>query len=120
LRTEPTLAGPLRAGGVGSRNTPDRGVSGSTSRSAEWAPNVRVEAAMDAAIELSPAAHMWGQPGAAYDGISFGLSDTISHAVQLLWPRPGEQVLDIGTGAGWAARLAARRGARVTTSLRAC
>ncbi|SFQ24464.1 class I SAM-dependent methyltransferase [Tranquillimonas alkanivorans] len=69
---------------------------------------------MDTSNDLSPAARMWGAPGAAYDGISFGLSDTISHAVQLLWPRPGESVLDIGTGTGWASRLAARRGARVT------
>lgn len=62
----------------------------------------------------SPAAQMWGSTGAAYDGISFGLSDTISHCVQMLWPRPGEAILDIGTGTGWAARLAAQRGAIVT------
>ena len=63
---------------------------------------------------LSPEAQMWGNPGKSYDGISFGLSDTISHAVQALWPRPGERILDIGTGTGWAARLAAWRGATVT------
>lgn len=63
---------------------------------------------------ISPEARMWGQPGRSYDGISFGLSDTISHAVQALWPRPGERILDIGTGTGWAARLAAWRGASVT------
>ncbi|MCV2866420.1 class I SAM-dependent methyltransferase [Albidovulum sediminicola] len=63
---------------------------------------------------LSPAARMWGAPGEPYDGISFGLSDTIAHTVQALWPRPGERVLDIGTGTGWAARLAAWRGAEVT------
>ena len=63
---------------------------------------------------LTPEAHMWGQPGKSYDGISFGLSDTISHTVQALWPRPGERILDIGTGTGWAARLAAWRGASVT------
>jgi len=64
--------------------------------------------------DLSPEARMWGQPGDAYDGISFGLSDTISHTVQAIWPRPGERILDIGTGTGWAARLAAWRGAKVT------
>lgn len=63
---------------------------------------------------LTPEARMWSAPGAAYDGISFGLSDTISHAVQALWPRPGDRILDIGTGTGWAARLAAWRGANVT------
>lgn len=63
---------------------------------------------------LSPEAKMWGAPGKYYDGISFGLADTIAHAVQALWPRPGERILDIGTGTGWAARLAARRGASVT------
>ena len=69
---------------------------------------------MNTAIDLTPAARIWGQTGAAYDGISFGLADTIAHAVRLLWPQPGEGVLDIGTGTGWAARLAAGRGARVT------
>ncbi|WP_027245686.1 class I SAM-dependent methyltransferase [Leisingera daeponensis] len=63
---------------------------------------------------LRPEARMWGLPGRSYDGISFGLSDTISHTVQALWPRPGERILDIGTGTGWAARLAAWRGASVT------
>ncbi|SES22401.1 Methyltransferase domain-containing protein [Tranquillimonas rosea] len=63
---------------------------------------------------LSLEAQMWGGPGRSYDGISFGLSDTISHTVQALWPRPGEQILDIGTGTGWGARLAAWRGAYVT------
>ena len=62
----------------------------------------------------SPEAQMWGGPGTAYDGISFGLSDTISHTVQALWPRTGDRILDIGTGTGWAARLAAWRGASVT------
>ena len=69
---------------------------------------------METRTDPSAEAQMWGLPGAAYDRISFGLSDTISHAVQLLWPLPGERILDIGTGTGWAARLAARRGAQVT------
>ncbi len=69
---------------------------------------------MDTLAADSPAAQMWGSTGTAYEGISFGLSDTISHTVQMLWPMPEEKILDIGTGTGWAARLAARRGAHVT------
>ncbi|MEM8797204.1 MAG: class I SAM-dependent methyltransferase, partial [Pseudomonadota bacterium] len=63
---------------------------------------------------MSFEAEMWGKTGKAYDGISFGLSDTISHTVQTLWPKPGDRILDIGTGTGWGARLAAWRGADVT------
>ncbi|MDA7430532.1 methyltransferase domain-containing protein [Primorskyibacter aestuariivivens] len=57
---------------------------------------------------------VWGTGGAAYDPISFGLSDGIGHAVQKLCPAPGEKVLDLGTGTGWAARLVAGLGADVT------
>ncbi len=60
------------------------------------------------------AAQAWGHSGAAYDFISFGLSDALSYAVQCLWPRPGRKVLDIATGTGWTARLAAAQGADVT------
>ncbi len=59
-------------------------------------------------------AFAWGHAGASYDFISFGLSDGLSHAVQALWPEPGEHILDVATGTGWTARLVAHLGARVT------
>lgn len=59
------------------------------------------------------AARAWGHAGAHYDFISFGLSDGLSHAVQMLWPTPGERILDLATGTGWTARLAATQGAEV-------
>jgi SAM-dependent methyltransferase len=60
------------------------------------------------------AAAVWDQGGAAYDEISFGLSDAIKHAVQRLNARPEDHVLDVATGTGWAARRVAHAGARVT------
>jgi SAM-dependent methyltransferase len=59
------------------------------------------------------AAAAWGHAGANYDFISFGLSDGLSYAVQALWPVQGERILDIATGTGWTARLAAGLGAEV-------
>jgi SAM-dependent methyltransferase len=60
------------------------------------------------------AARMWGQGGSSYNDISFGLSDALAHAAQRLDPRAGEEILDVATGTGWAARNIARAGARVT------
>ncbi|WP_162915278.1 class I SAM-dependent methyltransferase [Desertibaculum subflavum] len=61
-----------------------------------------------------PAAEMWGLGGAAYDEISFGISDALAHAAQRLNARPGQRILDVATGTGWSARNAARTGAEVT------
>ncbi len=60
------------------------------------------------------AAGMWGLGGRAYDDISFGISDAITHGAQRLAARPGEQALDVATGTGWTARTVARSGAYVT------
>jgi SAM-dependent methyltransferase len=59
------------------------------------------------------AAAIWSAGGKDYDQISRGSADAIEHCVFRLDPRPGEQVLDLSTGTGWASRLVARRGSAV-------
>jgi SAM-dependent methyltransferase len=56
---------------------------------------------------------VWGSAGRRYDEISRGIADAIEHAVMRLNPQPGERILDLSTGTGWASRLVARRGATV-------
>jgi len=60
------------------------------------------------------AARTWGAGGEKYDQVSRGIADAIEHAVDALDPQPGERVLDVATGTGWAARRIAARGAIVT------
>ena len=60
------------------------------------------------------AARTWGAGGERYDEISRGIADAIEHAVDALDPQPGERILDVATGTGWAARSIAARGAIVT------
>lgn len=60
------------------------------------------------------AARTWGAGGETYDLVSRGIADAIEHAVDRLNPQPGERILDVGTGTGWAARSIAVRGATVT------
>ena len=60
-----------------------------------------------------PAA-VWSSGGKAYDRISYGIADSIEHAVLRLDPMPGERILDLSTGTGWTSRIVARRGATVT------
>jgi ubiquinone/menaquinone biosynthesis C-methylase UbiE len=58
-------------------------------------------------------ATVWSAGGNQYDEISRGIADAIEHCVLRLNPQPGERILDLSTGTGWASRLAARRGAAV-------
>ncbi len=60
------------------------------------------------------AARTWGAGGQGYDEVSRGIADAIEHAVDALDPQPGEHILDVATGTGWAARQIADRGAKVT------
>ncbi len=61
-----------------------------------------------------PAAALWTQGGAAYDYISFQISDALAHAAQRLWPHADHRVLDVATGTGWTARNVARWAQSVT------
>jgi len=64
--------------------------------------------------ENETSARTWSSGGKGYDEISRGIADAIEHAVDRLDPKPGERILDVATGTGWAARRIAERGARVT------
>src|SRR5262245_42396175 len=50
------------------------------------------------------AAATWDSAASDYERISLHLGDAIDHAVNRLAPRPGERILDVGTGTGLAAR----------------
>lgn len=56
----------------------------------------------------------WNAGGEHYEDISRGIADAIEHAVFRLAPTPGERILDLATGTGWAARRVAAHGAQVT------
>jgi SAM-dependent methyltransferase len=58
-------------------------------------------------------AALWGSAGRQYDRVSQSIADAIEHCVLRLAPKPGERVLDVATGTGWAARRIAARGASV-------
>jgi len=60
------------------------------------------------------AAKMWSSGGLAYDAVSQGVSEGISHGVLRLAPQMGENILDIATGTGLTARHISRTGAKVT------
>lgn len=51
---------------------------------------------------------VWNAPGSLYDEISRSISSAIEHAVARLEPAPGERILDLATGTGWASRCVAR------------
>jgi SAM-dependent methyltransferase len=59
------------------------------------------------------AAATWDSAGEDYERVSLQLADAVDETVALLAPRPGERILDIGTGTGLAARRAAALGAQV-------
>jgi SAM-dependent methyltransferase len=58
-------------------------------------------------------ANAWNTGGHEYERVSQTIADAIEHCVRCLDPQPGERVLDVATGTGWAARRAAARGAAV-------
>ena len=65
-------------------------------------------------VKYSPMSSVWGKAGSSYEEFSKHLSEAIQHCVQMINPRPREKVLDVATGTGWAARLAAQRESDVT------
>src|SRR5690349_1276602 len=68
---------------------------------------------MDILPRNQKAAATWDSAAGEYERLSLHLADAIDHAIARLAPRPGERILDVGTGTGLAARRAAQRGADV-------
>lgn len=66
--------------------------------------------------DVRTTASSWGVTATAYEKFSEHFNDALYHCVQRLDPKQGETVLDVATGTGWTARLAAERGAIVTGS----
>ncbi|MBI3856012.1 MAG: class I SAM-dependent methyltransferase, partial [Planctomycetes bacterium] len=69
---------------------------------------------MDVLPHNAKAAAAWDSAASDYERISLHLTDAIDHTVLRLDPRPGERILDVGTGTGLAARRVAARGAKVS------
>lgn len=64
---------------------------------------------MAEAVQLhnTKAAATWSSPGSRYEAISRGISDAIEHCAVRLAVQPGERVLDLACGTGWASRAIA-------------
>lgn len=67
-------------------------------------------------MDLRTTASSWDVAASAYEKFSEDFADALYHCVQRLNPSQGETLLDVATGTGWTARLAAARGANVTGS----
>jgi SAM-dependent methyltransferase len=59
------------------------------------------------------AAATWNAGGEDYERISAQIADAIEHCVRRLAPKANEQMVDVATGTGWAARRVAATGAQV-------
>ena len=66
--------------------------------------------------DVRTTASSWGVTASAYEKFSEHFGDALYHCVQRLDPKKDEKILDVATGTGWTARLAATRGAVVTGS----
>jgi ubiquinone/menaquinone biosynthesis C-methylase UbiE len=56
----------------------------------------------------------WGSPGDRYEAFSEHFADAIERCVERASVTSNDRALDIATGTGWAARLLAQKGAKVT------
>lgn len=52
---------------------------------------------------------VWNSPAGRYDDISRSIADAIEHAVERVSAKPGDRILDLATGTGWASRVLAQR-----------